>query len=137
MEVGDGVGSILAHEIDLDSIFYNLINNSVEALVRPSGHQQRIICLRAVLVDSEVVHFDYQDNGPGLASTLNTAEDIFSYGITTKKEDSNGDSMGTGLGMWLLKNIVDDYKGGVSLKCQVGSPGFAISIQLPLYHAET
>lgn len=134
--VSPDVGFILAHEIDLDSIFYNLINNSVEALVRPSEHQERRIGLTASMIDAGVVQFDYKDNGPGLSASLNVAEDIFSYGITTKKQDSNGDSMGTGLGMWLLKNIIDDYKGDVHLRCQIGSPGFAISIRLPLHQSD-
>lgn len=124
--------SILAHEIDLDSIFYNLINNSVEALVKPtSSSRPREISISITTANDDGIRVDYRDSGPGLSDEFTIAEDIFLFGITSKKEEANGEAVGTGLGMWLLKNVVDDYSGTATLKCQLGKPGFAISIRLP------
>ncbi|MAM11594.1 MAG: hypothetical protein CML23_14260 [Rhizobiaceae bacterium] len=124
--------SILAHEIDLDSIFYNLINNSVEALVKPSAVTlSRKISIEVIAADEGRVKISYGDNGPGLSSEISVPEDIFVFGITSKKEEASGDAVGTGLGMWLLKNVVDDYGGEVTLNCKPGEPNFSISILLP------
>ena len=128
--------SVLAHEIDLDSIFYNLINNSVEALVKPSPlGRAREISIRITASNDDGINVDYRDSGPGLSDEFTTAEDIFMFGITSKKEEANGEALGTGLGMWLLKNVVDDYGGTATLACELGKPGFAISIRLPASEA--
>lgn len=122
---------ILAHEIDLDSIFYNLINNSVEAFVKPSPPIDRQI---TITVDSDSdgwIDILYQDNGPGISNEFNIAEDIFQFGISSKKEAANGDAVGTGLGMWLLKTVVEEYNGTPALQSAMGGPGFAIAIRLP------
>jgi signal transduction histidine kinase len=132
-EAGEGDLGILAHEIDLDSIFYNLINNSVEAFLKPSGPGTRQITIRATVTDGRWIDMDYQDNGPGLASTFNVPEDIFMFGVTSKKDDDLGDSGGTGIGMWLLRNVVDDYGGTVKLLSALGEPGFKLLVRLPAY----
>lgn len=124
---------VLAHEIDLDSIFYNLINNSVEAFLKPSGQSTRQITIRAAPADPEWVEIIYQDNGPGLSQGFNIADDIFLFGVTSKKDDGLGEPGGTGIGMWLLRNVVDDYRGVVDLRCGLGEPGFEILIRLPAH----
>lgn len=132
-KVGDDDISILAHEIDLDSIFYNLINNSVEAFLKPSGPMARGITIRVEAKNNKWIDIEYQDNGPGLASTFNVADDIFMFGVTSKKDEDLGDAGGTGIGMWLLRNVVDDYGGNVRLLSAMGQPGFRILVRLPAY----
>ena len=124
---------VLAHEIDLDSIFYNLINNSVEALLKPSGQAVREISVQAEIEDSRWVVVEYSDNGPGLGSAFKASEDIFLFGETSKKSNDLGEPGGTGIGMWLLKNVVDDYGGRVDLRSKLGESGFKISISLPVH----
>lgn len=127
--------TVLAHEIDLDSIFYNLINNSVEALLKPSDRKRREIRIRASIAGSNWVEIEYADNGPGLGSEFNVADDIFLFGETSKKVNDLGEPGGTGIGMWLLKNVVDDYGGRVDLRSMLGEPGFKIVVQLPVHRA--
>jgi signal transduction histidine kinase len=128
-----GSVGILAHEIDLDSIFYNLINNSVEAFLKPSGQMTREIRICASTAEPQWIEIEYQDNGPGLFSGFNVADDIFLFGVTSKKEDGLGEAGGTGIGMWLLRNVVDDYGGVIDLRSALGEPGFKILIRLPAY----
>lgn len=125
---------VLAHEIDLDSIFYNLINNSVEAFVKPSPQIERKISLDISSVDTGWVDIRYADNGPGIPDEFNLAEDIFQFGISSKKEEVSGEAAGTGLGMWLLKTVVEEYQGSIALQCTMGQPGFAIGIRLPIHN---
>lgn len=128
--------SMLAHEIDLDSVFYNLINNSVEALVKPGPNKERDIWIDASSADGKWIEIRYRDNGPGLSTEFNLPEDIFLFGISSKKEEVSGDAAGTGLGMWLLRNVVDDYSGSVSLKSKLGESGFSLSLRFPVHRAE-
>ncbi|NLR41675.1 sensor histidine kinase [Novosphingobium sp. ERW19] len=127
--------TVLAHEIDLDSIFYNLINNSVEALVKPSAPMERKIKIDINAEDDGWIDIRYNDNGPGIPNEFNIAEDIFQFGTSSKKEAVSGDAAGTGLGMWLLKTVVEEYRGSVSLQSAMGEPGFSISIRLPMYRS--
>lgn len=125
--------SILAHEIDLDSVFYNLIVNSVEAFIRPSIATSRDIWIDVSESAEDQMEIVYKDNGPGLSSCFNVADDIFIFGASSKANDDSMEVSGTGIGMWLVKNIIDDYKGIVTLLSQIGEAHFSLSIQLPLY----
>lgn len=127
--------AVLAHEIDLDSIFYNLINNSIEAFLKPSGMMVREVAIVVTAVDPKWVEIEYQDNGPGLSSDFNVVDDIFLFGVTSKKDDDLGEPGGTGIGMWLLRNVVDDYRGHVDLRCKLGEPGFKLAVRLPSHRA--
>lgn len=123
---------VLAHEIDLDSIFYNLIINSFEAFDVPSPAQESRIVIE-FSESGESVELIYHDNGPGVSDTFNVADDIFLYGSTSKRESEQDDVTGTGIGMWLTKSIVDDSKGDIRLLSKMGEPGFKIAIKLPKY----
>ncbi len=129
----DGNIEVLAHEIDLDSIFYNLINNSIEAFLKPSVQIAREITIRATSEDPNWIDIQYEDNGPGLSTDLNVAEDIFLFGVTSKKDDGLGEPGGTGIGMWLLRNVIDDYGGQVHLRSKLGEPCFKIAVRLPMH----
>ncbi|NOT65671.1 MAG: GHKL domain-containing protein [Methylotenera sp.] len=125
--------AILAHEIDLDSIFYNLIINSIEAFIKPSQATSRDIWLTISQVEKKQLQIDYKDNGPGLTSNFNVADDIFMFGVSSKPIDGSSDLSGTGIGMWLVKNIVDDYKGVITLLSNIGEANFSLLIKLPRY----
>ena len=122
---------MLAHEIDLDSIFYNLIINSVEVFTNPNvpWTGERNIYIEVKGSDEGYVTIDYFDSGPGISDAYSKPEDIFIFGESTKKTE--GDESGTGIGMWILKAIVDDYKGRARLKT-LDSSGFYLRLDLPL-----
>jgi len=130
---------LLAHEIDLDSIFYNLIVNSIEAFWRPGGPEERVISISAGKYGADNILIEYQDNGPGISDAFGVPEDIFIYGESVKAEDGleGGLGTGTGIGMWLLKGIVDDYDGSIQGMSAIGEVGFKISISLPIHKKET
>jgi signal transduction histidine kinase len=130
---GGGALLVLGHEIDLDSIFYNLINNSVEAFVKPSPAKERRISITLSSDEDGWIDILYADTGPGISDEFHIAEDIFQFGISSKKAAVSGDAAGTGLGMWLLKTVVDEYGGSTALQSEMGQEEFAIAIQLPAY----
>lgn len=123
---------ILAHEIDLDSIFFNLIVNSVEVLTNPRKPWagERIISLNVSNSYGKFITVEYADSGPGLSKSFRKPEDIFIYGESTKSSmDDNDNGDGTGIGMWILKTIVDEYAGKVIIK-NAGEPGFKLRVDL-------
>ncbi|MEI1248249.1 ATP-binding protein [Rhizobium aouanii] len=134
----DGVpdATILAFEIELDSIFHNLILNSVEAFMEDDRPQtSRIITLHTSLETGKDFVIEYSDNGPGLDPSITRPNDIFEFGNTTKKSAS-GKTVGTGLGMWILESIVRKFGGIADVKSSTGN-GFKIEIRLPASRVET
>jgi len=100
-------------EVDLDTIFDNLLINSVEAFQRPGFSGRRVIEIDLVEAEGGIL-IGYRDTGPGLSKDIKTPTDIFKPFFTTKK-DELGNDIGTGLGMWLLKSTVDEYKGKINI----------------------
>jgi signal transduction histidine kinase len=113
--------------IDLDTIFNNLIINSIESFIRQSGANERSITISLKRDDSNVI-IHYLDNGSGLDKSLsNSPEKVFLPQVTTKL-DAAGNQIGTGMGMYLVKSVVDENNGSVSL--ELPAKGFGVLIEL-------
>ena len=100
-------------ELDLDTIFDNLITNSIEAFQRNGVNGIRKIWIQ-LLIENKEIRITYHDNGPGVLKTYANITDIFKP-FETSKTDDLGNPIGTGLGMWLVKSTVDSNKGKVIL----------------------
>lgn len=113
--------------IDVDTIINNLVINSVESFARQKGRTDRLIDVKAS-DDGEWVQIVYKDNGSGLdASFHENPADIFLPQKTTKR-DKAGNPIGTGMGMYLVKSVVDENKGLVEIT-EINS-GFELTIKL-------
>ena len=106
--------SIRAFEIDLDSIFYNLFSNSIEAFARSKEDRDRLIEV-SVGVGNGTIICTYKDSGPGLSEDIVNPDDIFKPLFTTKRNASTGEEVGTGLGMWIVKLVAEDNDMRVAL----------------------
>lgn len=100
-------------EVDLDTIFDNLLINSIEAFQRSGFSGERVIEIDIVEAEGGIL-ISYRDTGPGLSENIKNPVHIFEPFFTTKK-DELGNEIGTGLGMWLLKSTVDEYKGSINI----------------------
>jgi signal transduction histidine kinase len=109
-------------ELDLDTIFDNLITNSIEAFQKAGVSGDRTINIQIEL-ENNWVKVTYSDNGPGIDSTYLNINKIF-IPFETSKNDDLGNPIGTGLGMWLVKSAIDSNKGKVLLSKP--SKGFKI-----------
>lgn len=101
-------------ELDLDTIFDNLLTNTIEAFDRKGFNGQREIEIDITL-QNNLIQIRYLDSGPGIIPEYKNISDIFKPFETSKKDDL-GNDIGTGLGMWLVKSAVDSNKGKVELK---------------------
>lgn len=94
----------------------NLVKNSIEAM--PQGGILRL----AVRKRDRVIVFRVSDTGCGISPELQAK--IFEPFVTF------GKSKGTGLGMAIVKSVVEAHGGTISLQSEVGA-GTAIEIALP------
>jgi C4-dicarboxylate-specific signal transduction histidine kinase len=118
---------IRAFKIDLDSIFNNLLANSLDAF-KSKWTQKREITIVWKNV-SEYISIIFQDTGPGLSKDFKEPEDIF-LPFETSKRDNRGNKVGTGMGMYLVKTILEDYNAEIKiLECR---KGFKLKILLPV-----
>lgn len=118
---------MLAFDIDLDSIFSNLILNSVEAFLSKRHHGDRRINIHVGSTDG-VLQVDYSDNGPGLDPSILDPNEIFKFAVTTKH--GPGNESGTGLGMWILGAVVHGYGGSCRILRRPGTSGFQLRMTL-------
>lgn len=116
-------------EIDLDSIFNNLLVNSIEAFNLLKENRQRQIQVKVYTNGKDVVS-DYFDNGIGLSKDIETPDIIFEPLFTTRRNPHTAEEEGTGLGMWLVKSIVKENDGDVKLLFPEN--GFGLRISFPI-----
>jgi len=114
--------------IDLDTIFNNLIINSVESFARKKDRDERKIDISCSLESAKYV-ITYVDNGAGLDDSFKVNPDQIFLPQKTTKRDNTGKAIGTGMGMYLVKSIIDENKGELNL---IENPnGFSITLELP------
>jgi signal transduction histidine kinase len=116
-------------EIDIDSIFNNLLVNSIDAFNLSTINRERKVTI-SVTDNSKEIVIDYYDNGPGLSKDIEKPEIIFEPLFTTKRNAFTGEEEGTGLGMWIVKSIIEENDG--SVKLLFPNEGFGIRTSFPI-----
>lgn len=116
-------------EIDIDSIFNNMLVNSIDAFILSKEERDREVKIKVSSNSKEIV-IDYHDNGPGLSKDITEPEKIFLPLFTTKRNKQTGEEEGTGLGMWLVKSIVEENDGKATLLYP--EIGFGLKITFPI-----
>lgn len=115
-------------EAELDALFNNLIINSVEVFSKKIKFDERQITFLITSKDKEI-HISYEDTGTGLSSDIDDPNKIFNLYFSTKRNPNTGQTIGTGIGMYLVKSIVDDYGGSINFG--KAKTGFSLNIKLP------
>lgn len=102
-----------AFEMDMTTIFSNLINNSIDSFEQRKSIDERKIWIEFEVVENKI-EIIFSDNGKGLDTSFENKEDIF-LPFTTSKRDRTGNEIGTGLGMYLVKSVIDDNNGNIEI----------------------
>ena len=100
----------------IEQVLINLMRNAVEAVGRKRRRARALARATASAVVVEV-----EDDGPGLARTDNLWVPFF----TTKPH-------GTGIGLVLSREIVENHGGSIALENRVGAKGCVATVRLPL-----
>ena len=103
-------------------------NSNSADFLKEQTNIQREIKISFEIDYNEGISVTYQDNGPGLSKDIINPNQIFEPFYTTKK-DKDGNATGTGLGMWIVKEIIDEYKGSINFITV--ERGFKLKIILP------
>jgi two-component system, sporulation sensor kinase A len=118
--INDDIGSAYFDPQQFHRVFANLVKNSQEAIqFSPIEYGQ--IELKAQRVENHI-EFCIIDNGPGMPDDIK--ETVFDPFTTTK-------SIGTGLGLYLACEIVENHKGAISIESESGK-GTSIHIVIPI-----
>ncbi len=112
--------SISAFPMEIDSIFVNLITNAIYAC-RQSKNKNRIIEISSS-AEGGTFNINFEDSGIGVPKE--NLEKIWLPLFTTKKE---GD--GTGLGLTIVKNTVNDLNGEITVSKSSKYNGALFSIK--------
>jgi signal transduction histidine kinase len=107
--------SVPVYVDELNQVWTNLIHNAVQAL---GGRGEIVIETRLVGPHVEV---SIQDNGPGIPADVMPR--IFEPFFTTKAKGE-----GTGLGLGIVKQIVDKHSGKIEVSSNPGCTRFTVSL---------
>lgn len=116
-------------ESEIRRLIANLVNNSIDAVGEEGTIRIRLSAARGPVGSREPgVRFTIADTGGGIAPEYRVR--MFEPFFTTKKD------VGTGLGLWISKGIVDSHNGAIAVRSSVrpGRTGTVFSIFLPLEH---
>ncbi|WP_353776925.1 ATP-binding protein [Winogradskyella sp. 3972H.M.0a.05] len=96
----------------------NLVKNGIQAI--PNDHQSPRVDV-SVLLDNELVKIIVEDNGAGI--TEENKPKVFEPKFTTK-------TSGMGLGLAMVKNIVETYDGSITFTSEFGE-GTTFTVSFP------
>lgn len=105
-------------------VITNLVKNAIQAI--PPDQKEKLIEV-SVQTDDEAVIIKVKDNGTGIEDK--NTESIFEPKFTTK-------TSGMGLGLGIIKNIIENYKGTITFETQPGK-GTTFRVTLPLTKTNT
>lgn len=117
VDIADSLPPIFGQKDKLIQVFINLISNSIEAMKR----KDRTISIKAIRKNNDIV-IRINDDGPGIEE--NIKDKMFLPFISNKKN-------GTGLGLSMVKKIIEDHDGEITLNEEV-KEGTEFVIELPI-----
>ena len=100
-------------------VLINLLNNAIDSLqVSSKTTKQIVITLRQ---EADFIEMAIQDNGVGIP--VGQEEKIFELLVSNKES-------GSGIGLWLTKDIIKRYQGEIFAK-NIGDSGACFTVRLP------
>lgn len=103
-------------------IITNLVKNAIQAI--PEHQINKLVYISIKRQNSNVLIF-VKDNGSGIEA--NHIDRIFEPKFTTKNK-------GMGLGLGIIKNIIENYKGTITFETEIGK-GTIFTVSLPIINA--
>jgi signal transduction histidine kinase len=122
----DGNVEITAVAGELRQVFSNLLSNSLDAIEVKGTIKLRVSTGAAFTNGDRCVRVTVADNGKGISAS--SRQRLFEPLFTTKG------AIGTGLGLWVSKQIVDKHGGSIRVRSSSNGPrsGTVFSIVLPV-----
>jgi signal transduction histidine kinase len=117
--------NVMAVPGEMRQVFSNLLANSLDAIEERGSIRIRV-ATRTYSNNHRFVRITIADSGKGISPQ--SRESIFEPFFTTKEK------LGTGLGLWVVKQIVDKHSGTIRMRSRSESAptGTVFSIALPI-----
>ncbi|RKD12482.1 hypothetical protein BCY91_12620 [Pelobium manganitolerans] len=122
------------HPSEVNTILQNLYSNAKKAILKTTGIKGRILIKAHKNQDESRVILEVQDNGIGISSKHK--DRIFDAFFTTSSERKEDFGTSTGLGLYILNQIIRNRDGLINLG--TADPGYktAFIVTLPLGNKE-
>jgi len=115
--------AVFGYKSELTQVIINLITNAKDAFLEKTGHN-RYIDIHVARFDGETLTVTVRDNAGGIKQEI--LEKVFEPYFTTKQA-----SLGTGLGLYMSKMIVENSMNGRIEVCNAGD-GACFDIKVPI-----
>ena len=114
---------------EIDTIFSNLITNSTASFEKVRTEERKIYI--DIKEEDASIRIDYSDTGVGLDEIYKKNPEKILEVFETDKRNSSGEKIGTGMGLWIVNNTVQDYDGKIDLSRNITEErGYYITIFL-------
>lgn len=112
------MNTVMCYQDEINQVWTNLIQNAIHAM------KQNGILTISAHSDEKAIYVGIADTGEGIEPTV--VEKIFDPFFTTKKQGE-----GSGLGLDIVKKIIDKHGGNISVNSKLGE-GTTFIIKIPM-----
>jgi two-component system sporulation sensor kinase A len=112
---------------DLSQVFGNLMRNAVDAMFDQDKKELGV----SMYVENDEICVDIQDTGCGIPAER--IETLFEAFVTTKVGDGKSAPQGTGLGLYMVQRLLEDYEAQIDVSSELGS-GTVFQVRLKMIH---
>ncbi len=119
-DIPDDISAVFVDPVHIEQVFYNIINNGIQAMSMPEGGELAII-VRSKEKEANVA-VSFVDTGVGISKE--NMDKIFEPLFTTK-------TRGIGLGLSICKNFVEANEGDITVQSEEGK-GTTMTVVLPV-----
>ncbi|NET16973.1 MAG: GAF domain-containing protein [Okeania sp. SIO1H6] len=122
----DGIPIIYIDEKKIKSVICNLLSNALAAISKSNKKNGQISVITDVIILDRIqyIQVSIEDNGIGIPNE--NREKIFEQQFTTRKDEG-----GTGMGLYITREILKDYGGKLFCDSKVGK-GTKFFVQIPM-----
>lgn len=129
----ESLRTVPMHRSELDAILFNLLTNSLKAM-NGEGHTNRHLRVEATEEDGKIL-LRFQDSGCGIAPGV--SDRIFDAFVTSTLPQDSELGSGTGLGLKIVADIADAYRGSVRIGTPDADYVTCLEVRLPKWVADT
>ena len=128
LALADNLPSLRAFAMDIEAIVINFITNAIAALDPTPLPDRRIFVSTAYDTELNTFQITFADSGRGIRDE---DLDLIWNPLFSTKVDERGQPVGTGLGLTIVKNVIEEYVGTIEVDGHGRLGGAEFRVMLP------